>query len=165
MDGNTYFGEGEAGANFSVCVNAHVCHIWTEGNCRISFCNNEGYEICDPASTWGGRARDIESNCKSSDSGGYQSKAPAQDWSEVAIRLNTNWRLISTSKSAEIEYKEISVQENEAELRALYEDIDSLAAVSGANELDSRVRIPTLWRPSVPTADYTQLSKRTGSQR
>ena len=142
MDGSMYFGEGDP--SFSVCVNANVCRIWTEGNCRISFCNNEGYEVCDPASTWGGRARDIESNCKSSDSGGYQSKAPPQDWSEVAIRLNTNWRLMSTSNAGEIEYKEMSVKENEAELRALYEDIESVVAASGANELEGRVCILTL---------------------
>jgi hypothetical protein len=49
-----------------------------------------------------------------------------------------------TSNAGEIEYKEMSVKEKEAELRALYEDIESVIATSGANELEGRVRILTL---------------------
>ncbi|KAI4954067.1 hypothetical protein J4E91_001776 [Alternaria rosae] len=131
MSGNGYFGEG-TNPDMSVCVIPRECRIWTRGNCRISFCNNENYEVCDSASGWGGRARAIEDGC-AEDTGGYQSPAPPADWSEVAIRLNTEWRLMSTATATS--YKEITVEENKAELQSLVAEI---AAASEVNELESR---------------------------
>ncbi|CAN9407559.1 unnamed protein product [Alternaria sp. RS040] len=134
MNGNAYFGEG-SNPDMSVCVIPRECRIWTQGNCRISFCNNENYEVCDSASSWGSRARAIEDGCDES-TGGYQSPAPPADWTEVAIRLNTNWRLMSTATATS--YKEITVEENKAELQTLMAEIDSPAAVSEANGLKNR---------------------------
>lgn len=139
MSGNGYFGEG-TNPDMSVCVIPRECRIWTRGNCRISFCNNEEYEVCDSASSWGGRARAIEDGC-AEDTGGYQSPAPPADWTEVAIRLATEWRLMSTA--AATSYKEITVEENKAELQTLVAEIDSLAAASQVNELESRVCTPS----------------------
>lgn len=113
MDGNSYFGEVDP--NRSVCLNPRACRVWTEGNCRISFCNNENFEICNPASTWGGRARNIESECKSSNTGGYQSTPPPEPWSEVAIRLNTDWRRLPAS----LVYEEMSTEENKVQMQTL----------------------------------------------
>lgn len=158
MNGNAYFGEG-SNPDMSVCVIPRECRIWTQGNCRISFCNNENYEVCDSASSWGSRARAIEDGCDES-TGGYQSPAPPADWTEVAIRLNTNWRLMSTATATS--YKEITVEENKAELQTLMAEIDSSAAVSEANGLKNRVCTSALLRflqkLNIP------CSKRTGFQ-
>jgi hypothetical protein len=135
MSGNRAFGEGED-PNENTCVDQDYCRIWTQGNCRISFCNNEPDLQCDPASTWGNRARAIEAGCKYQKMGGYESKAPPQKWTEVAIRLSTEWRVFSD----QLVYKEMSVEENKAELRAMYDGIESVApASSGVDELQSRV--------------------------
>lgn len=137
MSGNRAFGEGED-PNFNVCVDQNYCRIWKQGNCRISFCNNEPDLQCDPASTWGSRARAIEDGCKSQDMGGYQSKPPPQEWTEVAIRLNTNWRVFSD----QLAYQEMSVEENKAELQALYDSIESVKPRSEPDGLQIRVRTP-----------------------
>jgi hypothetical protein len=135
MDGNPRFGEG-TNPEISICVNAGECRIWSEGNCRISFCNNEDLQVCDAGSSWGGRARAIEDAC-ADNTGGYQSPAPPADWTEVAIRLNSDWRLMSASAGPT--YREITVEENRAELRALEAEIGSFSAVSKANGLKNRV--------------------------
>ncbi|CAN9271385.1 unnamed protein product [Alternaria alternata] len=111
----------------SLCVFANACRIFTEGNCRISFCNNEPSDVCYSRSTWGDRARDIEAACAPND-GGYQYPPAPELWTEVAIRLNTDWGRLSTESG----YKEISIEEEKAELRTFYE------ATSEANEIESR---------------------------
>jgi len=117
----------------SLCVFANACRIFTEGNCRISFCNNEPSDVCYSRSTWGDRARDIEAACAPND-GGYQYPPAPELWTEVAIRLNTDWGRLSTESG----YKEISIEEEKAELRTFYE------ATSEANEIESLVCVLAL---------------------
>jgi hypothetical protein len=117
----------------SLCVSANACRIFTEGNCRISFCTNEPSDVCYSRSTWGNRARDIEAAC-ATDAGGYQYPPAPELWTEVAIRLNTDWGLLSTASG----YKEISIEEEKAQRRAFQK------ATSEANGLENRVCVPAL---------------------
>jgi hypothetical protein len=57
---------------------------------------------------------------------------------------NTNWRPAATSKFKGIEYKRMSIEENEAELRALYGDIENLTPASVASALENRVCNPLI---------------------
>ncbi|KAL6154037.1 hypothetical protein ACJQWK_01384 [Exserohilum turcicum] len=135
MDGNTYFGNGPT---TEVCVFAGACRVWTQGNCRISFCNNEQYDSCDVNNTWGDRARAIESRCRPVDQGGFQSKPAPQDWTEVAIRLNTDWRVSPKLAPGEIDYEDMSVEENAAELRRLDLIEEALSSGTDAANLEER---------------------------
>jgi hypothetical protein len=124
-----------------------VCRIWRQGNCRISFCNNEDSESCDSNQEWGRRTNAIIDYC-GPDAGGYQSAPEPKPWTEVAVRTNTDWFMAAGGPDAvmnaadgvgKVAYEELTVEENEAEV----ERMESLARQLSAqtNQLSARVRL------------------------
>lgn len=123
-----------------------MCRIWRHGNCRISFCNNENTESCDSNKEWGRRTDAIIDFCKPNE-GGYESAPEPKPWTEVAVRANTDWFMAAAADAsgatdtAEVEgvqYEELTVEENEAELKRLDALAEQLSAQ--AKQLEVRVR-------------------------
>ncbi|WAO92227.1 Hypothetical protein NCS54_00972400 [Fusarium falciforme] len=122
IDGNVYFGNGD---ERDVCVNQRACRIFREGNCRISFCNNEDKEVCDSSKEWGRRTKAIISYCEPDDGGGYESPAEPKPWTEVAIRANTDWKAAmkaAASEPAGVAEEVMTLEENEAEVKQIEEE-------------------------------------------
>ena len=122
IDGNVYFGNGD---ERDVCVNQRACRIFREGNCRISFCNNEDKEVCDSSKEWGRRTKAIISYCEPDDGGGYESPAEPKPWTEVAIRANTDWKAAmkaAAGESAGVTEEVMTLEENEAEVKQIEEE-------------------------------------------
>ncbi|KAM0421371.1 hypothetical protein ACHAPT_010906 [Fusarium lateritium] len=121
IDGNVYFGNGD---ERDVCVKERNCRIFREGNCRISFCNNEDKEVCESSKEWGRRTDAIISYCEPDDGGGYETAAEPKPWTEVAIRANTEWRLAAlknaaTGKVDGATEEVMTVEENAAEVKQI----------------------------------------------
>jgi hypothetical protein len=133
ISGNTYFGEGDVDP--SVCVNPRVCRVWKEGNCRISFCNNEDFEVCYAGSRWGGRTKDIIDFCQPTEQGGYQSPAEPEPWTEVAVRSDQEWRKLSEAADGGVSYEEMSVAQNSAQVK----QIEASAAAKAEPGVQARV--------------------------
>ncbi|KAI8716913.1 hypothetical protein NCS52_00985900 [Fusarium sp. LHS14.1] len=120
IDGNVYFGNGD---ERDVCVNQRACRIFREGNCRISFCNNEDKEVCDSSKEWGRRTSAIISYCEPDDGGGYESPAEPKPWTEVAIRANTDWKAaMKAASTGGVTEEVMTLEENEAEVKQTEEE-------------------------------------------
>ncbi len=130
----------------TVCVNPRQCRIWRQGNCRISFCNNENTEACDSSNEWGRRTDDIISFCGPNE-GGYESAPEPKPWTEVAVRANTDFFMGATANANAaadtndvegFKYEELTVEENQAELKRLEALAEQISAQT--NHLAARVR-------------------------
>jgi hypothetical protein len=125
------------GGDGTICTGSIPCKIYTgSGNCRLSWCNNEDYEVCRPLSETKQRALAIAKEWDLQHAGGFQSYGEPAPWTEVAMRAtlaalrasDPNNRIALVEES---NMKIISIKENGREVKVIE---DATAALHIASE-------------------------------